>query len=68
MSANTGNDYLTTFVVKEGVGNSLTVIHSVNPMMGVVYDNDIVYIKDKTVSVDYSEEYVDEDNVMWAWD
>jgi hypothetical protein len=37
-------------------------------MVNVNYEDNIVYIKDKTVSVDYSEEFVDEDNVMWAWD
>lgn len=68
VSANTGNDYLTTFVFKEGVGDSLSVVQSINPMIQINYDDNIEYIKDKTISVDYSEEFIDEDNVMWAWD
>ena len=37
-------------------------------MMNINYEDNIEYIKDKTISVDYSEEFIDEDNVMWAWD
>jgi hypothetical protein len=37
-------------------------------MIQINYDDNIEYIKDKTISVDYSEEFIDEDNVMWAWD
>lgn len=68
MGANTGNDYLTTFVLKEGIGDSVSIIQSINPMTNINFDDNIEYIKDKTVSVDYSEEFIDEDNVMWAWD
>jgi hypothetical protein len=37
-------------------------------MIQINYDDNIEYIKDKTISVDYSDEFIDEDNVMWAWD
>ena len=67
ISANTGNDCQTTFVMKEGQGNSISIVQSINPKLHIKYD-DYVYISDKKESTDYSEEYVDEDNAMWAWD
>lgn len=68
IGANTGNDYLTTFVLKEGIGDSVSIVQNINHTTNINFDDNIEYIKDKTVSVDYSEDFVDEDNVMWAWD
>ena len=68
VSANTGNDYLTTFVFKEGLGNSLSVVQNINPMLQINYEDNIEYIKKKTVSIDDSDDFIDEDNVKWAWD
>ena len=66
ISANTGNNNLTTFVMKESANDSISIVQSINDALN--FDNKFVYITDKTASVDYSDEYIDEDNVLWGWD
>ena len=66
ISANTGNNNLTTFVMKESANDSISIVQSINNTLN--FEDKFVYITDKTASVDYSDEYIDEDNVLWGWD
>ena len=67
VSGHTGNDYLTTFVLKEGSGDSMSVVQTINPILSTKND-EFEYITNVTSSTDYSNDFVDEDNVIWGWD
>lgn len=67
LQANVANNNLTQFVLKEGVNDSITIV-SARDWKKIYGDSDeINYINDNKISVDYSDEYIDYDNIVWDW-
>lgn len=67
LQANVANNNLTQFVLKEGVNDSITIV-SVKDWKKIYGDeSDINFIDDNNISIDYSDEYVDVDNIVWEW-
>lgn len=59
---------MTQFVLREGVNDSITIV-SAKDWKKIYGDlNDINYIEDNKISIDYSDEYIDYDNIVWEWD
>jgi hypothetical protein len=54
-------------VLKEGVNDSITIV-SAKDWKKIYGDSDgINYIEDNKISIDYSDEYIDYDNIVWDW-
>ena len=67
LQANISNNNLTQFVMKEGVNDSITIV-STKDWKKIYGDvQDIAYIQDNRISIDYSDEYVNIDNIVWDW-
>lgn len=68
LQANVANNNLTQFVLKEGVNDSITIVSAKDWKKIYGNLNDINYIEDNKISIDYSDEYIDYDNIVWEWD
>ena len=67
LQANISNNNLTQFVMREGVNDSITIV-STKDWKKIYGDvQDIAYIQDNHISIDYSDEYVNVDNIVWDW-
>ena len=54
-------------MLKEAVNDSITIV-SARDWKKIYGDiSDINYIEDNRISIDYSDEYVDFDNIVWDW-
>lgn len=66
MSANVTNNNLTSFVLKENNNESISVVQT-KSWKQQNEGEDIVYITDTSVSNDYSNDFVNEDSIIWDW-
>lgn len=67
LQANVANNNLTQFVLKEGVNDSITIVSAKDWKKIYGDSNEINYINDNKISVDYSDEYIDYDKIVWDW-
>jgi hypothetical protein len=67
MNGNISNDNHSSFVLKNNKENNMVVI-SVRDWKKIYGDDEIIYINDDNVSIDYSDEYISEESVVWDWD
>lgn len=58
---------MTQFVLKEGVNDSITIVSAKDWKKIYGESNDINYIEDNKISIDYSDEYIDYDSIVWDW-
>lgn len=68
MSANFTNNNLTSYVLKENNTDSVTIVQSRDWKRKSLSTEDVVYVTDTTISTDYSNEFVNEDAIIWDWD
>ena len=67
MNGNISNDNHSSFILKNNKENNMVVI-SVRDWKKIYGDDEIIYINDDNVSIDYSDEYISEESVVWDWD
>lgn len=66
LSSNITNNNRVSYVIKEQRGDSVAVVQSTD--WALKNQDDIVYITDNIISEDYSNEFINEDAIIWDWD
>lgn len=67
MNANSTNSNLTSYVLKQHKDNTIVITMSRDWRKIYGGDSEIITIKDTTVSPDFSDEFVNEDSIVWDW-
>lgn len=67
LDGNITNSNHSSFVVKNNNTNALMVV-AVKDWKKIYGNDEIVYISDDDISIDYSDEFVNEESIIWDWD
>lgn len=67
MEANVTNDNLTSYVLKEYKDNTVVITMSRDWKKIYGSTSEVITIKDTNISPDFSDEFVNEDSIVWDW-
>ena len=67
MEANVTNDNLTSYVLKECKDNTVVITMSRDWKKIYGSTSEVITIKDTNISPDFSDEFVNEDSIVWDW-
>lgn len=67
LNANVTNSNLTSYVLKENKDNTIVIASTKDWRKIYGNDSQVVRVSDTTISSNYSDEFVNEDSIIWDW-